>query len=436
MTSNTAWKRHGCYKLGSAQYFNMPLGKALIGCYDDWNALDHFDPTADPRRLFSQFNYLRTVYGSLQDGFDLVQRGNWTYLIQLPGSNGTATEKGLWSVSRAGIQGVQTLGGIHQDQVWLLYTNENVTKSYSYDCSGTLWISSPYMSGTQVQNLFHPYETYTLAESLSSYYNNSQAPWYGCLPNVTMDPYGFKALVPVNIWVPPRPALTRFVPGHDFRLLATPGDPNATSIDISLEFNTVMDCTSVTSSITLSMSSSGKGGNATITNVTCGAVQNPAPSLITGVSISAWAWSATLQNVPDGVLTITVDQPSESSGNQTTEVRSAFVSSFGRFTTKVIQAIDHLLLRKGASDNVVIFPESDYDTSGAFTFSNGQYSFTHKALGADQLRYSWNFGKNWSDWQNWEDTTLISQSTFQGSDLFWQGNHIVVQCQSSDISCF
>lgn len=325
MTSNTAWKRHGCYKLGSAQYFNMPLGKALIGCYDDWNALDHFDVTADSRRLFSQFNYLRTVYGSLQDGFDLVQRGNWTYYIQLPGSNGTATEKGLWSVSRAAIQGVQTLGGTYQDQVWLLFTNENVTKSYSFDCLGLLWISSPYTSGTQVQNLFYPYETYTLAESKSSYFNNSLAPWYGCLPNVTMDPYGFKALVPVNIWVPPKPALTAFVPGHDYRLLTTPGDPNATSIDISLEFNTAMDCNGVTSSITLSMSSSGKGGNPTITNVTCNAVQNPAPSLITGVSISAWAWSATLQNVPDGILTITVNEPSESSGNLTTQVRPAFI---------------------------------------------------------------------------------------------------------------
>ncbi len=324
MTSNTAWKRHGCYKLGSQQYFNFPLGKSLIGCYDDWNALDHFDVTTEPRRLFSQFNYLRSVYGALQDGFDLVQRGNWTYLIQLPGSNGTATEKGLWSVSRAGIPGSQTLNGTHQDQIWLLYTNENVTQSYSYDCMGQLWISSPYTAGTQVQNLFYPYETYTLANSGSSYYNNSQAPWYGCLPNITMDPYGFKALVPANIWVPPRPAITRFVPGHDYRLLATPGAANATTIDISLEFNTVMNCDGVTSSISLNMSSSGRSSNPTITNVSCNAVQNPEPSLITGVSISAWAWSATLQNVSDGILTITVNQPSESSGNQTTQVRSAF----------------------------------------------------------------------------------------------------------------
>src|SRR5882762_5918317 len=78
MFSNTAWQRHGCYHLGSDQYFNMPLEKALIGCNDDWNSLDHFDPTASTRRMMTHFLYLRTVYNALQDGFNLVQRGNWT----------------------------------------------------------------------------------------------------------------------------------------------------------------------------------------------------------------------------------------------------------------------------------------------------------------------------------------------------------------------
>jgi hypothetical protein len=78
MFSNKAWQRHGCYRLGSDQYFNIPLDKAVLGCMDDWNSLDHFDPTADSRRMFAHFLYLRTVYSSLQDGFNLVQRGNWT----------------------------------------------------------------------------------------------------------------------------------------------------------------------------------------------------------------------------------------------------------------------------------------------------------------------------------------------------------------------
>ncbi|PFH54317.1 glycosyltransferase family 5 protein [Amanita thiersii Skay4041] len=407
MSSNTAWKRHGCYTLGSEQYFNMPLEKALIGCYDDWNALDHFDPTTDSRRLFAQFHYLRRVYGALQDGFNLVQRGNWTYLIQRPGSNNTATEIGLWSVSRAAIEHVQTLGGTYQDQVWLIYTNENATRAHEYDCLGPMWISSPYQSGTTVRNLFYPYETYTLQDSRSSYFNNGRAPWYGCLPRITLDAFGFKALVPENIWVPPLPALTRFIPGHDDRLLANTGDSNATTVDISLEFNVAMDCDSVTNSISLSMSSSSKGSNPTINNVRCTNIDNPERPKIPGGSVSTWAWSATLQNFPDGVLTITVNKPS--SGNQTTE------------------ATDHLLLRKGALDNVMVFPESDYDTSGAFTLSNGQYSFTHKAFGADKFRYSWNFGKNWTDWKDWEDTTLIDQNVFRGNDLFWYGVHIMVQ---------
>lgn len=331
MISTTAWQHHGCYMLGSTQYFNMPLEQSLIGCHDDWNSLDHFDPTTDTRRLFSQFMYLRTVYNALQDGFNLVQRGNWTYLIERPGSNGTATEMGLWSVSRSGIPDVQTLSGNHTDQVWLLYTNENASKTWGYDCQGPLWISSPYQGGVTVRNLFAPYETYVLANSGSSYFNNSQAPWYGCLQNVTMDAYGFKALVPEDEWVGPPPALTRFTPGHDARINVEPGDANATTVDISLEFSFAMDCNSVTQSISFNMSSSGTGGNPSIQqgSVQCGVVANPSPSRITGVSNSQWVWSATLVDFPDGILTITVDNPSIEGGGQTTGVSTNPFRLFG-----------------------------------------------------------------------------------------------------------
>lgn len=320
MTSNQAWKRHGCYTLGSEQYFNMPLEKSLLGCYDDWNALDHFDPTADSRRMFAQFHHLRTVYGALQDGFNLVQRGNWTYYIERPGSNGTATEMGLWSVSRAGIPNVQTLQGTFKDQVWLLYTNENATQTYTFDCKGDLWISSPYTSDTVVRNLFAPYETYNLEASLSSFFNNSIAPWFGCLPSITMDGYGYKALVPVDQWTAPLPAITKFSPGHDHRILVNPTDVNATTVDISLEFNVAMNCDSVTQSVTLDMASSGKGGIPKLTNVSCGVVAKPDPSRLPGGAASIWAWSATLREFPDGVLTINVNNPSAAGGNFSTGV--------------------------------------------------------------------------------------------------------------------
>ncbi|KAE9409703.1 modular protein with glycoside hydrolase family 13 and glycosyltransferase family 5 domains [Gymnopus androsaceus JB14] len=408
MPATQAWKRHGCYKLGSTQYFNMPLNKAALGCYDDWNALDHFDPTMDSRRLFGQFNHLRTVYGALQDGFNLVQRGNWTYYIERPGSNGSATEMGLWSISRSAISGVQTLGGTYQDQVWLLYSNENATKTSSYDCKGDLWISSPFTSGTTVRNLFAPYETYTLQDSLSSYNNDSQSPWFGCLNSITMVPYGFKALVPVSQWTAPPPALTAFNPGHDARILAKPGDANATTVDISLEFNTEMDCNSVTNSISMNMSSSISVSTPSITNVNCGALTNAATGNIQGVSQTVWVWNATLTNFPDGILTLTVNNPSTSQGNSSTG------------------STDHLLLRKGSSGNVMVFPENDYNNS-ALTNSDGKYLFTHTAYGADMFRYSWNYGQNWTNWTNWEDTTTINTSLFDGTNQFWDGSHIIVQ---------
>ena len=84
--------------------------------------------------MFAHFLYLRSAYGTLQDGFNLVQHRNWTYYIHLPGSNSTPTEIGLFSISRSEIAGVKNLSGNNTGQVWMLYTNENVTKTYQFDC--------------------------------------------------------------------------------------------------------------------------------------------------------------------------------------------------------------------------------------------------------------------------------------------------------------
>ncbi len=93
-----------------------------------------------------------------------------------------------------------------------------------------------------------------------------------------------------------------------------------------------------------------------------------------------------------------------------------------------IQSVDHLLLRKGSAGNVMVFPENDYNNS-ALTNSDGKFQFTHTAYGADMFRYSWNYGQNWTNWTNWEDTTTIDTSKFEGTKMFWDGNHIMVQCE-------
>ncbi|KAG1848395.1 hypothetical protein C8R48DRAFT_764732 [Suillus tomentosus] len=99
MMSNKAWQRHGCYRLGSAQYFNMPLESALPGCDDDWNSLDHFYPTTDTHR--SEFSRIilttkQSTIDNSSESFKLSQNTlpketrslpygrNWSFLWSIP----------------------------------------------------------------------------------------------------------------------------------------------------------------------------------------------------------------------------------------------------------------------------------------------------------------------------------------------------------------
>ncbi|KAF8825486.1 hypothetical protein HHX47_DHR6000210 [Lentinula edodes] len=415
MVSSRAWLNHGCYHLGSQQYFNMPLSRSLLGCSDPSVSLDHFDPTAPTRHLFTQFNFLRSTYTALQDGFTLTQLGNWTYEIQRPGSGGVSTEMGLWSISREGMQNVQVLNGTHNGTVWMFMTNENVTKSYDFNCSTNPdWIKAPYpvepgnSTGAVVRNLLYPFENYTLQASLSPYFNDGNAPYFGCLESITMDPYGFKVLVVDSDWVGAPPVLTLFTPGHDARLLsASSGSNGLDNVDISLGFNLDMDCDSVTNSITLNMSTSGHGSAPSIGNVSCLSVSPLNSTGLSGVPQTAWVWNATLTNFPDGLLTITVANPTSAVGVET-------------------GATDHLILRKGQSGNVMVFPDSDYNNS-ALTFADNEYKYSHSAFGADQFRYSMDFGQTWTNWTEWEDLTSLNTSFFAGSNMFWDGVHVMIQ---------
>ena len=64
----------------------------------------------------------------------------------------------------------------------------------------------------------------------------------------------------------------------------------------------------------------------------------------------------------------------------------------------------------------------------AWDSSSGKYTFTHKALGAEKFRYSWNFGQNWTTWTAYEDVTSMDTSLFDNSENWWTGEHIMVQC--------
>lgn len=405
MFSNTAWKRHGCYKLGSDQYFNIPLSKSLLGCLDDWNTLDHFDPTANTRRLWRRMFQLRDVYGVLQDGYGLRQLRKVIHTIQRPYST-APTDQGLWTFVREELSnGLQNVTGEFNDPVFLLFSNENTTTTFTFSCTGDQSNVTPFPPG-RMRNLFAPYETITTEDSGVANPGAGENAVFGCIPSITLEPFAFKAFVPVAQWVAPLPAITKFSPGHDHRISSDAGS----SVNVVLEFNVEMNCDSVTNSITFDVSSNTKVSAPTISGKpTCGPVNNPDPNIITGGDVSAWSWSATLNNVPDGIIRMTVTKPSaEATGGGDTG------------------AVDHFLLRKGAADNVMVFNNADYDKT-ALTEASNVYTFVHKAVGADMFRYSGDYGKTWSNWAAYEDKTTIDGNIFQGKDNVWKGAHIIVQ---------
>ena len=317
MASTKAWQRHGCYHLGSEALFALPLTKVSLGCHDDWNSLDHFDPTADIRRLFKHFFDLRAKYRTLNDGFSLVQHANWTHDDYLPFSNGSATERGMWSVSRGGLQPIQNF--TLDETVWFIYTNENTTITHGGNCTTKDGISGPYQSGTVVRNLLYPFENYTLGASDRAFFFDDKAPFFGCIESITLQPYDFKLLVPADNWIAPIPALTKFTPGHDARIEVTDDNQNPNSVNVQIEFSDQMDCDSVSKSMTFNLTSSGKASSSP--SVKSGSVEcltisdsNITPASILGTTVSKWYWKATIENFADGILTITIKDPQSQGG--------------------------------------------------------------------------------------------------------------------------
>jgi alpha-1,3-glucan synthase len=167
MSSAQAWQMHGCYKLGSSKYVDFPLERSLTGCEDDSVSLDHRDPSSPVRGLIKIMFEMRQNYPALNDGWYLQQLSNHTFDIYLPGSNGTATETGMWSVMRSRFVDAQNFDGQGQgnQSVWLLYSNDNKTVEHHFNCSSKNALISPFPSGTTVKNLFPPFEEFTLANS-------------------------------------------------------------------------------------------------------------------------------------------------------------------------------------------------------------------------------------------------------------------------------
>lgn len=169
MTSSLAWQLHGCYKVGSVRYNDFPIDSALNGCMDDTVSRDHRDPSHPVRGVVKLMFEMRQNYPVLNDGYYLQQLSNMTYDIYLPGSKGTRTETGLWSVLRSRFEPTQDLtrSGHGNQSVWFVYQNDNHTANYQFNCSDSQQaLVSPFDEGTVVKNLFPPFEEHTLQSSI------------------------------------------------------------------------------------------------------------------------------------------------------------------------------------------------------------------------------------------------------------------------------
>jgi len=421
MSTATAWHMHGCYHLNSSQYFNMPLEAARHGCEDETVTYDHRDPSHPVRNIIRHMFQLREQYPVLQDGFFLQQLSNQTDQIQYPGSGNVTTETGMWSVMRSSFAGLQDLSGSGAGDlpVWLLYSNANATTTYTFDCANNATdlnitaLIAPYDSGTTVKNLFYPYDEQTLESSVRALGINGSTNPNGCLSQLEMVAYDFRAYVPVDQWVGPRPMITKFVPGHDARIVSG-ADANGTeSVAIEFQFSVEMDCDSVTNSIAFN-STTESGGTPSIIQgtVKCGSVNHTEPSSYVGSIASAWSWSATIEGVANGIHAITVRNATAQDGDASTD------------------AVDKFLFRVGQPDNPMVFPgRANYSSSLLSKADDGDLVVSHKAAGADLWRYSTNWGSSFSDWMVYHGgQQKIHAQAWSGTHLqSWKGEHVRVE---------
>ncbi|TAQ86379.1 hypothetical protein B7494_g5306 [Chlorociboria aeruginascens] len=414
MASSRAWQLNGCYRIGEEVYVNMPFNASGNGCHDDSVSLDHRDPSHFMRNILKRMYELRRIYPVLNDGYELTTLSSQTYNIYLPGSDNIPSPTGIWSVYRGRALGIQDFDGIGQGNqgVWLIFHNENQTKEYTFDCSNSsMALISAFPQGSTVKNLFFPYEEYTLGASNVTLGIDNSSEVNGCLSNLTLTRWEWKALVPKSAWVDPAPSVTHITPGHDERIQSSNPFGKPSTIPIQIRFSKPMNCNTVADSIELdSTAYYGLVAQLNRTSVQC-ANQTVEPAPYVGAIGSSWVFEAELINVYDGIHEITVNNATASDGTFT-------------------NARDHFMFRFGQLNNPMVFPLSSNYTNGVLQkdIDTGDLFVVPTAAGADKWRYSLNWGSSWSDWETYDgsNATLTPQVWTGTKAQSWSGDHVIL----------
>ena len=411
LASQTAWWTHGCFNLNTTKYYNFPNEKGQYGCHDITVTYDQRNPAHPVRNIMKRMFEIREQFPVANDGWYLLTLSNFTKDIYLPGSTNTPTVTGLWSVLRSYFPETQKTESDENQSLWLVYQNDNATVTYSSKCSdrGSALLS-PFEAGTTLKNLFYPYDEVTLQEGpgVDSVQNATKS--YGCLSNITLEAWEFRAYVEKDSFVTPAPTVTRFLPGHDARLVSA--EDNGETVHLSLSFSDEMDCDGLTDSVSLN-STTEKGIVPTIdrASVSCSKISvETSGQDYTGEPPSVWSWTANLMNVHHGVHRLTVKNASTVSRTHT-------------------NAVDNFLLRLGSETNPLISPLANYSTNLVGRDNNGNVHIQHQAAGADSFRYSTDWGLTFSDWTSYHGgNTSIEVPHWEGkSAQKWKGTHLRVE---------
>jgi alpha-1,3-glucan synthase len=131
--------------------------------------------------------------------------------------------------------------------------------------------------------------------------------------------WGFKAFVPKEKYVAPSPFITKFIPGHDYRILST--TMTGEKIRVEFHFSEDMNCSSITNSLTVkSTALENQTARLDRDSISCQAMAVTDTATWTGALPDAYNYSVVLTNVFNGVHELTVNNVSNKMGSRKTNV--------------------------------------------------------------------------------------------------------------------
>lgn len=143
----------------------------------------------------------------------------------------------------------------------------------------------------------------------------------GCLPQITLPAWGFKAFVPKDKWIRPTPYITKFTPGHDARLVSKVS--TGETVKIGFQFSQEMDCDNITKSLSVkSTALDNQIARFNTSSVSCGLIEETEVASWSGALTSVFNYEIELVNVFHGVHEITVNNVTNKYGNSSTNVSS------------------------------------------------------------------------------------------------------------------